>query len=297
MSENSPAPGWYPAPHANNEERYWDGAQWSENGPAAPGATSVAPKKKLNTLALVAMIAAIVGFIFACIPGALIVGWILLPIAFILSIVSLFLKGDKKWFGIVGLVVAIIGTVVGFVVFFAGLAAAVDDAFGDESPLASQSSEPVDDDEAEGADEGEGDSAAGASFTDNTLTLDDFTVTITDVKKIAVGEPGNEYGDKPVVAFWYEVTNTSGRDLDPTTAWIGVFTAIQDNDANAVNELQIASLPDPQFLETQIEQIKEGGTVANAVAYSLDDEMTPVELVASNDFGFTEIGRASFPIG
>lgn len=41
------------------------------------------------------MIIAIVGFIFACIPGALIVGWLLLPIAFILGIVAVFLKGGE----------------------------------------------------------------------------------------------------------------------------------------------------------------------------------------------------------
>ena len=42
-----------------------------------------------------AMIVAIVGFIFACIPGALIVGWILLPIAFVLSIVSLIVLVER----------------------------------------------------------------------------------------------------------------------------------------------------------------------------------------------------------
>lgn len=33
MSEQLPPPGWYPAPHANNEPRYWDGAQWQESAP------------------------------------------------------------------------------------------------------------------------------------------------------------------------------------------------------------------------------------------------------------------------
>jgi hypothetical protein len=39
MSDQSPAAGWYPAPHANNEQRYWDGAQWLDPAPAgkAPG--------------------------------------------------------------------------------------------------------------------------------------------------------------------------------------------------------------------------------------------------------------------
>jgi len=138
--------------------------------------------------------------------------------------------------------------------------------------------------------------SSDASFVDNVLTLPEYTVTITDSKKIAVGQPGNEYGEKPVIAFWYEVTNTSDDAIDPTTAWIGTFTAIQDNDPNAVNELNVASLPDAQFLDSQLQDIKNGGTVANAVAYELDDETTPVELVASNDLGMTEIGRATFTL-
>lgn len=33
MSEPTPAAGWYPATHANNELRYWDGAHWLEQAP------------------------------------------------------------------------------------------------------------------------------------------------------------------------------------------------------------------------------------------------------------------------
>lgn len=135
-----------------------------------------------------------------------------------------------------------------------------------------------------------------ASFADQTLTTEDMIIKITDVKTIAVGEPGNEYGEAPVIAFWYDTTNVSGEDLDPTTAWISAFTAYQDNDPNAMNELNVAALPDQAFLDSQIEQIKEGGTVANAVAYSLTDTTTPVELVASLDFGATELGSATFQL-
>lgn len=30
MSDQTPPAGWYPAPHADNELRYWDGTRWSE---------------------------------------------------------------------------------------------------------------------------------------------------------------------------------------------------------------------------------------------------------------------------
>ena len=69
------------------------------------------------------------------------------------------------------------------------------------------------------------------------------------------------------------------------TAWITVFEAVQDNDPNAVNALNVAGLPDEQFLDSQMQNIKPGGTVANAVAYELDDDTTPVELTARDVMG------------
>lgn len=58
----------------------------------------------------------------------------------------------------------------------------------------------------------------------------------------------------------------------------------------------MGSLPDDAFTESQMETIKEGGTVENAMAYELDDLTTPVELVASDDLGMTEIGRETYPV-
>lgn len=137
--------------------------------------------------------------------------------------------------------------------------------------------------------------SSGKSFADGVLESEDMTIRITDVRKIAVGEPGNEYGDTPVLGFWYDITNKSDKEITPMN-WIGTFQAVQDNDPNMVNELQVASHPDFSLLDTQTAQIKQGGTVSNAVAYELSDETTPVELTASTDFGFSEIGRQTFPV-
>lgn len=85
-----------------------------------------APNHK-NTLGLIALIVGVVGFIFACVPGALIVGWVLLPIAFILGIVGLFQSGKAKRTSIAAVIVSVVGTVVGVSVFVV----VVRDAFGD----------------------------------------------------------------------------------------------------------------------------------------------------------------------
>ena len=113
---------------------------------------------------------------------------------------------------------------------------------------------------------------------------------------IQPGETGNEYGEKPVIAFWYDTTNTgSASEINASTAWIMVFEAVQDNDPNAVNTLNMGLLPDQQFLDSQVESIKDGGTVSNAVAYELDDTTTPVTLVASDMLG-NEYGRQNFSL-
>lgn len=139
------------------------------------------------------------------------------------------------------------------------------------------------------------DTSDGPSFADNVLTMDDYTITITDYKMIRPGEEGNKYGDKPVIAFWYDTTNISHDKLSPSTAWILVFEAIQDNDPNLVNTLSMGLLPDDRFLESQTQDIKVGGTVSNAVAYKLDNDTTPVTLVAENVLG-GEYGRQEFSL-
>lgn len=133
-------------------------------------------------------------------------------------------------------------------------------------------------------------------FKDNEAKLNDLKINITETKVIKPGEVGNEYGEKPVFAIWYNATNLSDKEIDPTSAWIVVFTAIQDNNPNSVNELEVAGLPDDRFLDTQLENIKKDGTVENAIAYELDDLETPVTLVANQGIDGKELGRKDYEI-
>jgi hypothetical protein len=133
-------------------------------------------------------------------------------------------------------------------------------------------------------------------FKDNEVKLNDLKIKIKDYKVIQVGEIGNEYGEKPVIAFWYDVTNLSDKEINPSLAWSVVFTAIQDNDPNRVNELEVGALPDNRFLDTQLENIKKGGTVENAIAYELDDIETPVKLIATQGIGGKKLGEQTFEI-
>lgn len=133
-------------------------------------------------------------------------------------------------------------------------------------------------------------------FKDGEAKLIDLKIQITETKVIPPGEPGNEYGDKAVLAIWYDTTNLTGKDIDPTSAWMIVFEAIQDNDPNAVNTLEVGMLPDEQFIDSQLETIKQDGTVSNAVAYELDDLETPVTLVATQGIAGDKLGEQTIEI-
>lgn len=126
--------------------------------------------------------------------------------------------------------------------------------------------------------------------------IDDIKIEITSFKVINPGQLGNEYGDKPVIAFWYKTTNKTGKDIDSNLAWISIFTAIQDNNPNMINELQVGSLPDDRFLNSQSNTIKKNGTVENAIAYELTDNKTPVTLKANQGIAGKKIGTYNYNI-
>lgn len=141
--------------------------------------------------------------------------------------------------------------------------------------------------------------ASDSNFDGTMLRGNSYSVRITSHKVINPGEEGNEYGDKPVIAFWYDTLVSpdykNDRPIDPMSSWIMNFKAVQDNDPNAINELQIASLQDKNFLQSQMSQIKPGGTVANAVAYELTDTTTPVKLTEKDMMG-TEYGSFEYKL-
>lgn len=133
-------------------------------------------------------------------------------------------------------------------------------------------------------------------FKNNKLVIHDIDIKITKTKVIPVGEVGNEFGDKPIIAFWYKVTNKTDKEIDANTAWIAVFEAVQDNDKNTVNELDVAALPDEKYIDSQTQTIKKNGTVENAVAYELDDTTTPVQLTATKGVDGKKIGTMTFKL-
>ena len=136
------------------------------------------------------------------------------------------------------------------------------------------------------------------TFKDGKVSMEDIDLKITKYKVIPVGEEGNEYGDAPVIAFWYETTNKTEKDISPMTAWFASFPEgpIQDNDKNKVNKLQVALHPDKTLVNDQMSKIKKDGTVSGAIAYKLTDLTTPVKLTAYKGIGGIELVSQEFAI-
>lgn len=253
-----------------------------------------APQRPVgNGFGLTALILGIIAVAGCAIPFFNYVTIAIAVVGLALGIVGLVVKGRPRKAATAGVILSGVGLVLSIILavvytaFFAGAAEAISKAT--VPPAGTSSVAPADDSDGTAA-------SSGASFENGVLATDEMKIVITSHRVIAVGEPGNEYGDKPVIAFVYETTNLTNKELDPTTAWIGSFRALQDTDPNAVNELDIAGLPDERFLDTQLEKIKQGGTVENAVAYSLDDETTPVTLSASESLFQDEIGTQTFEL-
>lgn len=133
------------------------------------------------------------------------------------------------------------------------------------------------------------------SFKDSVLEVPAATIKITNHRIIPTGEPGNEDGEKPLIVFYYDVTNKTDAELSALD-FVNYFTAVQDNNPDTVNELEVGSFYDPELTDSLLEKIKQGGTASGAVAFELDDESTPVELVATDNFGQNEIGRQKFEL-
>ncbi|WP_413355267.1 DUF2510 domain-containing protein [Microbacterium sp. 1P06AB] len=134
-SSSTYAPGWYPDSSNPGSERYFDGTAWTSSVRPAPSSAAVdrpeLSAKRTNILGVAALVCSVIGAVFACIPGALFVGWVLLPVGFVLGVVALFQKGKTKWQGLAALILAVVGTIVGVIVFVSLAAGAVGDAIDD----------------------------------------------------------------------------------------------------------------------------------------------------------------------
>ncbi|WP_143275785.1 hypothetical protein [Brevibacterium yomogidense] len=252
------------------------------------------PKKQTNVIGVIALIVGVIGFVFACIPGALIIGWIMLPIAFILSLVGLFLPRKAKWSAITALIVSVVGTIVGVLVFFFVIVGAVDESFGGSDSSVVENDAAVTDEVDGGAgastvdDEGS-ESSGGAdaatseagsrenpSALGSTVTGDEWEITVVDFnaeadEEVLAGYDFNEpaaEGSKYVVAE-VDVTYIGEGSSDPFLLDISYLT----DSGNVVESYDtMAIAPEPTLNE--IGEMYTGASGTGNVVFEVpaDDE-------------------------
>lgn len=261
--------------------------------PAQPPYSQPPQKKQANVVGLIALIVGVIGFIFACIPGALIIGWIMLPIAFILSLVGLFLPRKTKWSAITALIVSVVGTIVGVLVFFFVIVGAVDESFGGSDSSVVENDAAVSD-EVDGAPEagtvehengapsGDADSAASEtgsrenpSALGGTVVGDEWEITVVDFNAEAdeevladeYNEPAAE-GSKYVVAQ-VDVTYIGEGSSDPFLLDISYLT----DSGNVVESFDtMAIAPEPTLNEVGEMYTGASGTGNVVFEVPADDE-------------------------
>jgi hypothetical protein len=228
-------------------------------------------KKQRNVVGLIALIAGVLGFIFACIPGALIIGWILLPIAFVLAIVSLFFKDKAKGMGITALILSIVGTIVGFTVFFAVVATSVDNAFGSgDTKVAAPSI-----DAAGNAGATENKPAAQAGTRENPSPIGsvveskDWRVVVNSVTLAASDAvvAANQFNKPPAAGSEYILVNYSATYIgDEANGQMPAFVSVDyvTADGKTVNRLGNSAVA-PEAIDTTSTLYK-GGTATGNIA-------------------------------
>lgn len=247
-----PQYGQYPNPQY---AQYPSGGAQFPQGPQPPFGQQT-PKSK-NIIGRIALIVALIGFVFACIPGALIVGWILLPIAFILGIVGACQSGKKKGTSVAAIILSVVGTIVGVIVFIALVANALDDATTTNISTTAATSA----DESQDAVDGN-DASDSLGTRENPVPLGtalsdaDWTVTVNSVDldaDDAVAE-ANQFNEPPADGNVYILVNITatytGDDPDGSSAWTTVdYVTASGNTIDSADTYAVA--PDSfDMLET-----------------------------------------------
>ena len=220
----APAAGADASPAAAAAPASFAATSGQPTAPGSPVATSDATfapapgsDRTPHVLGIIALVVAAIGFIFACIPFVPIVGWILLPTAFVLSIVALFLKG-AKWPAITGLALSIVGTIIGVIVFVTIVSASFTEAFDDiEGAIAeaSESAEAFVDDEEPATDEPDAGPVGNLAFGDTMIYEDDVELTVSAPEPYTPSEVAAGATLANNIVFTMTIRNNSTENFEP----------------------------------------------------------------------------------
>lgn len=251
--------------------------------------SALRPKER-NVVGIIGLVCAIGGFVFSCIPGALIIGWALLPIGFILGLVGLFLSGKKKGMSIAAVIISVVGTVVAVAVFAFVVADSFDKAFdgnGDVS-VSGQGSGNVTNAIDSGASDAAGENALGSrenpAAIGQVLSNDDWDVTVNGFTPNASAEIAaeNPFNEDPEPGFQYAIANITftykGEGSEHVSSYPVAFVA---EDGNVTRDFD-RSVVVPDMLNGEVYA---GGSATGNVALHLPEGQPGVLRIELGYFG------------
>ena len=201
----------------------------------------------------------------------------LLPIAFVLSLVSLFLQHKSKWMGVTALVLSVVGTLVGVLVFIFLVGSAFDDAFSGDGTTVTQPGAEA------GADKQSTDSDKGSRSrpypVGSAIESGDWRVVVNSVDLDATPsiQAENPYNEAPAKGKQYARGNYSvtylGKDPNGQAA-IGSSVAYVTPEGNTINSFDKAVVTPDAFdpSKTLYEGATETGNVVFEVPSSNADK-------------------------
>lgn len=223
-----------------------------------------------HVVSIIALVFAIVGLLAAVIPPLSGFAWILVPVAFVLSIVGLSLRG-AKWPAVIGLVVSIVAAVVGIVMLVTFLIGSIGTVVGEiDDAIPDVPVFPLPDEGAPDAPDAGQPGAPAALRFGETMTWDDgIALTVSppepyEPSDIAVGATQANH-----VVFTLTITNNSAEDLQPLplptlTSGDQDVSQIFDLGGNLLDPSDDVGIPPTATIEP-------GGSVTWRAAWSLDD--------------------------
>ncbi|WP_210383709.1 DUF4352 domain-containing protein [Corynebacterium sp. HMSC05H05] len=251
-----------------------------------PPADGPSPKAKdRNVIGIIGLVCAVLGTILSCIPGILLAGWILLPIAFILGLVGLFPKDKAKGTAIAAVIISIVGTIVAAVVFAFVVDSAIDDTFNKETTVSNNSdnsNDASDQPANQASDAADGSTRENPLPIGSTISSDEWEVTINSVDLDATDAilAENEFNEVPADGQTYVLANVTakytGDDPQGSSPWVSVaYVSPQGNTVQSFD----APVITPDAFDLGNTLYKDASTTGNLVF--LVDKATANEGVLS----------------
>lgn len=171
-----------------------------------------------NVVGIIALVVAVVGLVFTFIPAVSGFAWILVPVAFVLSFIGLFLRG-AKWPAITALVVSLVAAVVRIVMLITALIGSVGNLVGDiDEVIPDVPALPLPEEGDPGTEPGPEQPEAGANefAFGETMTWDDsVAITVSAPEPYTPSDFAVGAAHASSVVFTLTITNNSTADVQP----------------------------------------------------------------------------------